>query len=123
MTTNLTPTDLFMRRIKSIEGMHQGALEVLITFDDGSTIHQYHEQDCCENVEVEQVDGLPSKFIGAIAHELLEKTNEGETDYDHQTYTFYTLKTSKGYLDWRWLGESNGYYSESVECKFKTNKE
>ena len=39
---------LFMRTIKSIEGLHDGSNEVLITFMDGARIRQYHSQDCCE---------------------------------------------------------------------------
>jgi len=116
---------LFMRTIKSIEGLHDGSNEVLITFMDGARIRQYHSQDCCEYVRVAQVDGIIDKHIGATIYELQEKVSykgdPGIKDLNEEeesvTYAFYTLKTSKGYLDWRWTGESNGYYSEDVECE------
>ena len=122
----ITPEELFAKQIKSITGLEEHSEKVTITFEGGSYIEQYHDQDCCESVTINQVDGNPDKFIGAIAHELIEKVlykDDMSADQlpeytESLTATFYTLKTSKGYLDWRWYGESNGYYSESVESNY-----
>lgn len=89
----------------------------------------YHEQDCCESVSIESIVGDLEDLVGEemlIAEDvenifdLLKKTHE-EDPYGSQTWTFYKFATRKGYVDVRWLGESNGYYSESVELKFIPN--
>ena len=122
----LTDKEAFARRILAIEGLEQGSEEVKIVFENGDYITQYHRMDCCEWVRVEQVDGNVEKHIGAMYQGLDEKVLTMDELPPEQlptspngslTATFYTLKTSKGYLDWRWVGESNGYYSESVDCK------
>ena len=106
------------KKIISIEGMQEGSEEVRITFEDNSFLIFYHEFDCCESVEVCQVDSDPSKFVGSKFTELkIKQSYENEEDTTPRescTWTFYTLVTTKGYLDFRWLGESNGYYSEEV---------
>ena len=111
---------LFMREIVAIEGLEQDSERVTIRFSDGSYIEQYHISDCCEYVRIEQVDGDVSKHIGAVATDFIEKSRVAESDEidESGTWTFYTLVTTKGYLDWRWLGESNGYYSEDVTSEF-----
>ena len=88
---------------------------------DGETYNMYHDQDCCENVYVESVVGDLQDLIGSpilIAEESTSAENpEGAQVSEWQesfTWTFYKLATDKGYVDIRWYGESNGYYSESV---------
>ena len=75
----------------------------------------YHQQDCCEDVWLTQVDGVSDKIIGSrivIAEEVLyEKSVAGESI----TWSFYKIGTNKGMIDFRWQGESDGGYSEIVD--------
>ena len=78
---------------------------------EGETFRMFHEQDCCESVYVEDVNGDFSDIIGTPIISAKEKTNED----DSCTWTFYDIRTIKGSVTIRWYGTSNGYYSESVD--------
>ena len=79
----------------------------------------FHSQDCCEHVSIEDVCGDLEDLVGEPL--LLAEEVEGvtpvefnEADHESVTWTFYKFATRKGYVDVRWFGESNGYYSEGV---------
>jgi len=94
--------------------------EIRFVTVDGEVYRMFHHQDCCESVYVESVVGDVEDLIGEpilVAEEVTSYENpEGfESEYQESfTWTFYKLATRKGYVDIRWYGESNGYYSEGV---------
>ena len=79
-----------------------------------------HDQDCCESVYIEDITGDIEDLVGEPLLLVEEVSGETPADFDpdaHDSYTwtFYKFATRKGYVDVRWLGESNGYYSERVD--------
>lgn len=93
--------------------------EIRFVNEVGEIYKLFHEQDCSECVTIESIAGDLTDLIGSpllLAEEVcnsdsIDKDAEGSESF---TWTFYKLATIKGYVDIRWLGVSNGYYSEAV---------
>ena len=75
----------------------------------------YHEYSCCESVWLTQVDGISDKIIGSRIVIAEEVTDSKSVAGGSITWSFYKIGTNKGMIDLRWQGESNGYYSETVD--------
>ena len=85
----------------------------------------FHQQDCCEHVSIEDVCGELQDLVGEpllMAEEVEGQTpvDFDEAEHESVSWTFYKFATRKGYVDVRWLGETNGYYSEGVSLGYET---
>ena len=94
--------------------------EMLFETAQGERFMFAHQQDCCETVSINDIVGDLQDLVGEpllVAEEVQGETPVDFDEMDHEsvTWTFYKFATRKGYVDVRWLGESNGYYSESVD--------
>lgn len=112
--------ELVGKTLIKIEGIdEQYADDLRFVCSDGSVYRMYHRRDCCESVQVEEVIGDIADLIGTpiiVAEEVIYD-NEAPPWTEMPKYaedirwTFYKIRTIKGDVTIRWLGESNGYYS------------
>ena len=109
--------------LTAIHGAEPDSDQIIFETDAGRTFYQHHYQDCCENVCVDEIHGDIQDLIGSpiLLAEEVTFDNEPAPDGaipefpDSYTWTFYKLATAKGHVTIKWLGESNGYYSEAVD--------
>lgn len=105
--------------IIKVLGLYDETESICFLCKDGYTVQMYHCQDCCEYVRLYEDDCLINGtdiFTDCDWCEMQETIKDGDgDDYGSSTWTYYNFKTNKGYDNMRWLGESNGYYSESVD--------
>lgn len=118
-----TPTPPFAELLgKTLLSINRASDDSRLEFmcADGSAYVLFHHDDCCESVSIESIVGDLDDLLNSPILHAEEAEGETPSDYkfqhqpDSYTWTFYKLATVKGWVDIRWLGESNGYYSESV---------
>lgn len=107
---------------KTIARIVGGKGDGLLCFiaDDGVEFRFYHSQDCCESVAIDDIVGELADLQGSPILIAEEISSDGAPAPKHEyvesyTWTFYRFATVKGTVTVKWLGESNGYYSESVD--------
>lgn len=111
--------ELVGETLSSVEGK-VGDEEIIFTTKSGRKFKLYHIQDCCESVLVNDICGDWADLLSlpiVQAEEITETPFYPHSDWRPEsfTWTFYKISTRKGTVTIRWWGESNGYYSESVD--------
>lgn len=96
-------------------------LEIQFNTANGRCFKLAHAQDCCEDVYIESIVGDLEDLVDCeilVADEVSddESPSVGEVQ-EYYRWTFYKLATRKGYVDIRWFGTSNGYYSMEAELR------
>ena len=101
--------------LDQINGATEGSSEIVLSVGD-RTFRMYHRQDCCESVSVNEIIGDVNDLLHTpILHAYGETNHDPPPEHvESFTWTFYRLATIKGTVTLRWLGASNGYYSERV---------
>jgi hypothetical protein len=121
----MTPKDvpfstLVGKTLVAIEGLENESEQVVFKCSDGSEFKMFHDQDCCETVTLVDVDSEDVPHL--VGHTITEAetasfdagaANVGRED--GETWTFYKISANYYHMTLRWLGRSNGYYSERVD--------
>ena len=120
MTEGTDALDAFVGSvIIEVKGCEVGS-DLVTIYTNKGRLNLSHEQDCCESVRIEEVVGDPNDLVGGTVAVAEERSNQDDgPDYESRTWTFYEVRTSRGDVTLRWLGESKGYYSESVTVKWE----
>jgi len=126
-------SDLLNKTMVRVEQAEVGGEDALVMETDDGMIYTFaHSRDCCESVTIESITGDLSDLVGSPLTMAEESSQDGKeaglafpNEYtpDSSTWTFYKFATIKGYVDVRFLGESNGYYSEGVGLSVKQKGE
>jgi len=109
--------------VRKIQALNGDSLSILT---DKYEYNLYHAQDCCEYVRIVKIigdiDNILNEEIIFAEEDGGAKDPDWATDYnydDSHTWTKFVLATKNANVEFWFLGESNGYYSESISIKIE----
>jgi len=104
--------------IRKIQALNEYSLCILT---DKYRYDLYHEQDCCEFVRLAKIIGDIDNILNEEIIFAEEDGGANEPDWygnnyndSSHTWTKFVLGTKNANVEFWFLGESNGYYSESI---------
>lgn len=112
--------ELVGKTLFGVAGIEKGSTVIRFYTTCGKVYRMYHEQDCCEKVDLEDFEGDPEDLKDALVVSAEERAVRiSDEGYESATATFYDIQTTKGSMWLRWVGESSGFYSESVDFELE----
>lgn len=114
MSQNANITDLIGKTLVEINNLDHTLVFHCAT---GEIYTMFHNQDCCESVYIEDINGDLNELLNTPILDAYETSNDTpmeNTNPELCQWTFYTIRTVKQTVVIRWYGTSNGYYSVSV---------
>ena len=108
--------------LKELEGktitavVYKESNESLLIHLNTHVLEMIHHQDCCETAYLTDVVGSFEDLIGYPLLEVSESIVDIATEDMSSTASYYNFRTVKASVQLRWVGESSGYYSETVDC-------
>ena len=98
---------------------------ISIHTSDGKSYRMFHAQECCESVTIHDIQGDLQALVGSPIVKAREKTSDkfpadverSQWQVEDFTWTTYFFETATAKVRIRWFGESNGYYSETVQIE------
>ena len=116
---------------KTFQSVVQVDKRILFNDTDGIVYFMEHDQECCEDVWIDDVCGDLQDLVGTPILLAEEVSNREPPDgwapgkdmwrNDSETWTFFKFSTIKGSVTIRWYGTSNGYYGESASVYMMPN--
>lgn len=106
-------------RDKTITDIKNDNDDLTIVCSDGKEYSYYHSQDCCEHVRQIKIIGEIQDILDCPIT-LAEDDNPSDPEwykegyYDSHTWSVLILESEHGRVEFWYLGESNGYYGESM---------
>lgn len=85
-----------------------------------NTYRFVHHQDCCEHVDIYTTIGLPERLVGQVVTLAEEDNSEPKNfkgeyeEWSSHTWSDFFVEAGGQRVEFYFLGESNGYYGESV---------
>jgi len=90
--------------------------QIMLTTESGRIFKIFHAQDCCEDVLIKSTEGDWNTLKGKVIESVSLNEKEIPDDfYRTATETEITFVVNDSTVISRWIGTSNGYYSESVD--------